>query len=136
MTPPLPVLPASLVALAAPPSAGSSPLVTFVPFVLVLAIFYFIILLPMKKRQKKVDEFLGGLVDAALARWDRIDVLVNNAGIDDETPFLDMEEENWDAVIATNLKGPFVVSQLVAFRSEPSGIVTIISSLGWATHNT
>jgi preprotein translocase subunit YajC len=61
MTAPLPMLPASLVALAAPPSAGSSPLVTFIPFVLVLAIFYFIILLPMKKRQKKVDEFLGGL---------------------------------------------------------------------------
>jgi NAD(P)-dependent dehydrogenase (short-subunit alcohol dehydrogenase family) len=61
-----------------------------------------------------VSADVGGLVDAALVRWDRIDVLVNNAGIDDETPFLDMEEENWDAVIATNLKGPFVVSQLVA----------------------
>jgi NAD(P)-dependent dehydrogenase (short-subunit alcohol dehydrogenase family) len=60
-----------------------------------------------------VSADVGGLVDAALARWDRIDVLVNNAGIDDETPFLDMDEENWDAVIATNLKGPFVVSQRV-----------------------
>ena len=55
----------------------------------------------------------GGVVDAALDRWDRIDVLVNNAGIDDETPFLDMDEGNWDAVIATNLRGPFVVSQRV-----------------------
>ncbi len=33
----------------------------FVPFALILAIFYFIILLPMKKRQKKVQEFQNGL---------------------------------------------------------------------------
>ena len=37
-------------------------------------------------------------------RWERIDVLVNNAGIDDETPFLDIERcKTGDAVIATNL---------------------------------
>jgi preprotein translocase subunit YajC len=36
-------------------------LVQLIPFALVLAIFYFIILLPMKKRQKKVQEFLQGL---------------------------------------------------------------------------
>jgi len=54
------------------------------------------------------------VVSEAFGRWDRIDVLVNNAGIDDETPFLDMVEENWDAVIATNLKGVFLMSQRVA----------------------
>jgi NAD(P)-dependent dehydrogenase (short-subunit alcohol dehydrogenase family) len=72
-----------------------------------------------------VSADVGGLVDAALARWDRIDVLVNNAGIDDETPFLDMEEENWDAVIATNLKGPFVVSQRVgrAMAEQGGGVI-------------
>ena len=37
---------------------GGNPLVQLIPFALVLAIFYFIILMPMKKRQKKVQEFL------------------------------------------------------------------------------
>src|SRR2546430_14900448 len=49
-----------LFALAAPPDGGS-PWLSFVPFVLVLAIFYFVILLPMKRKQTKVQEFLGGL---------------------------------------------------------------------------
>jgi preprotein translocase subunit YajC len=40
---------------------GASPLLQLVPFALILGIFYFIILLPMKKKQQKVDEFLGGL---------------------------------------------------------------------------
>jgi preprotein translocase subunit YajC len=47
-------------ALGAPPQGGS-PWLQFVPFVLVLAIFYFIILLPMKRKQQKVQEFLDGL---------------------------------------------------------------------------
>jgi preprotein translocase subunit YajC len=51
-----------LVAIAAPPDGGTvSPWVQLIPFALVLGIFYFIILLPMRRRQKKVDEFLGGL---------------------------------------------------------------------------
>src|SRR5436309_2175816 len=42
-------------------SEGGSPWVQLVPFVLVLAIFYFIILLPMKRKQQKVQEFLESL---------------------------------------------------------------------------
>jgi len=49
-----------LFALAAPPDGGSAWL-SFVPFALVLAIFYFVILLPMKRKQAKVQEFLGSL---------------------------------------------------------------------------
>ena len=50
-----------LLALSASPGQPVSPLIQLVPFALVLAIFYFVILLPMKKRQKKVQEFLGAL---------------------------------------------------------------------------
>lgn len=47
--------------MAAPPDQGGSPWVQLVPFALVLAIFYFVILLPTKRRQKKVQEFLDSL---------------------------------------------------------------------------
>jgi preprotein translocase subunit YajC len=47
-------------ALAAPPEGGSLWL-QFIPFALVLAIFYFIILLPMKRKQQKIQQFLDGL---------------------------------------------------------------------------
>ena len=40
---------------------GGSPWLQLIPFVLVLGIFYFIILLPMRKKQQKVQEFLEGL---------------------------------------------------------------------------
>jgi preprotein translocase subunit YajC len=51
-----------LLAMASPPDGGAaSPWIQLIPFVLVLGIFYFIILMPMRKRQKKVDEFLGAL---------------------------------------------------------------------------
>ena len=50
----------SLYAMGATPDGGS-PWLQFVPFVLVLAIFYFIILLPMRKKQQKVQEFLANL---------------------------------------------------------------------------
>ncbi len=50
-----------LVLAMAAPADGVSPLVQLVPFALVLGIFYFIILLPMRRRQKKVQEFLAAL---------------------------------------------------------------------------
>ncbi len=48
-----------LFAMASP--EGGNPLVQFIPFVLVLAIFYFIILLPARRKQQKVDDFQGNL---------------------------------------------------------------------------
>ena len=43
------------------PIEGGSPWLQFIPFVLVLAIFYFIILLPMRRKQQKSQQFLDGL---------------------------------------------------------------------------
>ena len=50
----------SVVAMASP-GQGPGGLVQFLPFALILAIFYFVILLPMKRRQKKVQEFQNSL---------------------------------------------------------------------------
>jgi NAD(P)-dependent dehydrogenase (short-subunit alcohol dehydrogenase family) len=64
-------------------------------------------------------------VAAVLEQRGRVDVLVNNAGIDDETPFLEMEEARWNEVIATNLTGVFLMSQAVAraMRAAGGGVI-------------
>src|SRR5690606_2751096 len=58
----------------------------------------------------------GQLIDQILEQTGRIDVLVNNAGISSPVrgDMLEVTPENWDTVLATNLKGPFFLSQLVA----------------------
>jgi preprotein translocase subunit YajC len=51
----------TLVAMAAQAAEGPSLLVQLIPFVLILAIFYFLILLPMRRRQRKIEEFQRSL---------------------------------------------------------------------------
>lgn len=57
-------------------------------------------------------------VEAAVAKVEEglgpVDVLVNNAGIDVIGPFLQSREEDWDRIMAVNLKGVFVCCQVVA----------------------
>ncbi len=50
-----------LLAMATPGDQAVSPWVQLAPFVFILAIFYFIIILPMRRRQKKVQVFLDAL---------------------------------------------------------------------------
>jgi meso-butanediol dehydrogenase / (S,S)-butanediol dehydrogenase / diacetyl reductase len=70
-------------------------------------------------------------VSAALERWSRIDVLVNNAGISDDTPFLEVSEANWNAVVGTNLSGAFFMSQRVCreMANRGGGAVVHIASI-------
>ena len=70
-------------------------------------------------------------VDAALAAtllaYGRVDALVNNAGIFRAADFLDITEADWDAVIAVNLKGAFLVGQAVARAMAAGGGGTIVN---------
>jgi 3-oxoacyl-[acyl-carrier protein] reductase len=73
------------------------------------------------------------LVQAALNAFGRIDVLVNNAGITRDTLLMRMSEDDWDAVLDTNLKSAFLVTRAVMrpmLRQRHGRIVNITSISG------
>src|SRR5947207_7753421 len=57
---------------------------------------------------------INRMVQQAVEKFGKIDVLVNNAGIEDRVPFLERTEEEWDLTLAVDLKGPFLCSQAAA----------------------
>ncbi len=72
-------------------------------------------------------------VDAAASQLDRVDVVVNNAGITKDKSFAKMTHEDWDAVIQVNLTGLFnVTKSLLEKMTEPQGkrIINISSVVG------
>jgi NAD(P)-dependent dehydrogenase (short-subunit alcohol dehydrogenase family) len=78
------------------------------------------------------------VVDAALAKFGRVDALVNNAAIGPLGTILDTPEELWDRVIDVNLKGPFLCCKAVLPHLLANGggsIVNIGSGAGWGKPN-
>lgn len=70
-------------------------------------------------------------VDRILGERGRIDVLVNNAGIDKTVPIEELSSEDWRRVVATNLTGPFLMAKRVlpAMKERGSGhVVNIVST--------
>lgn len=83
----------------------------------------------------RVDVSNRGDVDRlfkdVLARFGRVDVLINNAGITKDTLLMRMSEDEWDQVLRVNLKGVFNCSQAVirSMVKERSGRIVNISSV-------
>ena len=69
------------------------------------------------------------LADRAVAELGRLDIWVNNAGIFPSTPFLDMTSENWDRVLAVNLRGTFLGASAAARRMAAAGTPGVILNL-------
>ncbi|KAA9162654.1 glucose 1-dehydrogenase [Amycolatopsis acidicola] len=70
------------------------------------------------------------MVEATVERFGRVDILVNNSGIVATTPLLEQEPEEWDRVIATNLRGVYLATRAAGKHlvAQKSGKVITIAS--------
>jgi glucose 1-dehydrogenase len=74
----------------------------------------------VKADVSKVTE-LQGLIDAAVKNFGRLDIMVNNAGVETRTTVLDTTEEQYEKVLAINLKSAFFGTQLAARQMIKQG---------------
>lgn len=85
---------------------------------------------------ESVATMAGGqaMVKAALDKYGKLDILINNAGILRDKTLVNMTEAEWDEVIAVHLKGTFSVSQAAVMHMKPRGeggrIINTSSSSG------
>ncbi|PRX51218.1 3-oxoacyl-[acyl-carrier protein] reductase [Prauserella shujinwangii] len=81
------------------------------------------------------EEQVQALVDGAVRRFGRIDVLVNNAGLGGSRSILDMTDEEWSRVVDVTLNGTFRATRAAARRFLAQGgggaIVNNASVVGW-----
>lgn len=75
----------------------------------------------------------GAIIESAMHEFGKIDALINNAGITRDTLIMRMSEDDWDAVLTTNLKGAFLCSKAVVrpmLRQRSGRIVNMTSVVG------
>jgi len=73
-----------------------------------------------------------GLIQQAVEHFNRLDIMVNNAGMEMHSPFVDVTEEQFDRVLGVDLKGAFFCAQAAAremIKSKTPGRIINISSV-------
>lgn len=86
----------------------------------------------VKADVSSADE-VSEMVKKTIAEFGRLDILVNNAGITKDNLLMRMKEEEWDAVIDTNLKGVFLCTKAVTrqmMKQRKGRIINIASIVG------
>lgn len=73
------------------------------------------------------EEDCKNLIDTTIREFGRIDVLVNNAGIQKATPLTEMSTEEWDKVLDVNLRGTFICSREAVKHMLKAGAGCIIN---------
>jgi len=78
--------------------------------------------------RKEIEQMFAQII----AKFGRIDIVVNNAGMEIKKPFVEVTDDEWNKVLKVNLYGPYVVSQLAArqmIKQGAGGKLIYISSV-------
>jgi len=79
------------------------------------------------------EQQVRAMVDAALAEFGQVDILVNDAGTFSQSAFADLEVSEWDRVLAVNLRGVFLCTRFVLpgrLERRRGKIINVASQLG------
>jgi NAD(P)-dependent dehydrogenase (short-subunit alcohol dehydrogenase family) len=76
------------------------------------------------------------MVEEVREAFGRIDILINNAGVEPHASLLELDEYDWDRTLAVNLKGPFLTMQSVGreMADEGGGVVVNVASIAGRSH--
>ncbi len=74
---------------------------------------------------------VGSMIEAVRDRWGRLDILINNAGVEPKATVLELDVYDWERTLDVNLKGTFICTQLAGrvMRDQGGGLVVNIASI-------